>query len=166
MLASMSRRARHGNLLMLSLTHMRGAASSTTAEASCSEDTTGKNMPWELKNLAEHPLQYLALQLEPQGMHKLWRDGVDIGAPQVSTELFEPGNTLGSGVWECTPGSWTITRSNTESFLVLRGRATLTNSDGSIRVVLYPGVWHTTPAGWSGRWVVKQTVRKLFVLTP
>ena len=112
------------------------------------------------------PAAYLTVELEPQGTHKLWVAGVDAGSPQVSTKLFAPGNTLGTGLWECTPGSWSITRSNTESFLVLKGRATLTNADGGLRVELAAGVWHTTPAGWSGRWEVHQTVRKVFVLTP
>ena len=111
------------------------------------------------------PASYLTEKLEPQGTHKLWVEG-NSGPPQVSTKLFSPGNTLGTGLWECTPGSWHITRSTTESFLVLKGKATITNADGSMRAALTPGVWHTTPASWSGHWEVHETVRKLFVLTP
>ena len=104
--------------------------------------------------------------LEPQGIHKLWVKGKDSGSPQVSTKVFEPGNTLGAGLWECTPGSWSITRDTTETFLVLQGKALLTEADGSLRVELRPGVWHTTPSGWTGSWSVEETVRKMFVLSP
>ena len=112
------------------------------------------------------PPAYLAEVLEPQGLHKLWVEGEDRGLPKVSTKLFEQGNTMGAGLWECTPGSWSITRDTTESFLVLQGKATLTEADGRLRVELRPGMWHTTPSGWNGRWEVKETVRKMFVLSP
>ena len=109
------------------------------------------------------PADFVSMPLEPQGVHKLADQG---SMPMVSTKLFPPGNTGGAGVWECTPGAWHITRTTTETFLVLSGRATITNADGSLRVELVPGVWHTTPSGWSGRWDVTSTLRKMFVLTP
>uniref|UniRef100_A0A6V0GSL7 (S)-ureidoglycine aminohydrolase cupin domain-containing protein n=1 Tax=Zooxanthella nutricula TaxID=1333877 RepID=A0A6V0GSL7_9DINO len=126
----------------------------TCAAGSCTE---GESEPL--------PSEYLRMSVTPQGTHKLWRAGSDVGNPQVSTRLFDKGNTMGTGLWECTPGSWSITRDSTESFLVLKGAATLYDSDGALRVKLRPGVWHTTPAGWSGRWVVEETLRKLFVVT-
>lgn len=109
------------------------------------------------------PANYLSERLQPHGVHKLADPS---STPMVSTKLFPPGNTDGAGLWECSPGTWHITRATTETFLVLAGRATLTEADGSVRVRLEPGVWHTTPAGWSGRWEVHETTRKLFVLTP
>jgi len=112
------------------------------------------------------PGSYLTELLDPQGTHKKWVSGVDVGSPQVSTKQFDAGNTCGTGLWECTPGSWTILRDTTESFLVLAGTGSITNADGSFRVELKPGVWHTTPSGWEGRWEVTETVRKLFILTP
>lgn len=109
-------------------------------------------------------LPYLSESLEPQGVHKLADPD---SSPMVSTKQFPmPGNTEGAGLWECTPGTWHITRTTTETFLVLAGRATLTEADGSVRVQLEPGLWHTTPAGWIGRWEVHEATRKLFVLTP
>ena len=109
------------------------------------------------------PTDYLSEQLKPQGVHKLADPG---STPMVSTKEFPPGNLEGAGLWECTPGTWHITRTTTETFLVLSGKATLTEADGSLRVQLEPGLWHTTAAGWSGRWEVHETTRKLFVLTP
>ena len=111
---------------------------------------------------ADLPANYLTERLEPQGVHKLADPG---STPMVSTKAFPPGNTGGAGLWECTPGTWHITRTTTESFLVLAGKATLTEADGSVRVQLEPGLWHTTPAGWSGKWEVHETVRKMFVVT-
>ena len=125
----------------------------TLHAAAAQDDTCADNIP----------ASYLQEILEPQGRHKLADPGTD---PMVSTKLFPPGNTLGTGLWECTPGTWSITRTNTEAFLVLAGRATLTNADGTPRVSLEPGVWHTTPNGWRGKWEVTETVRKLFIITP
>jgi uncharacterized cupin superfamily protein len=109
------------------------------------------------------PGNYLTETLAPQGVHKLADPD---SKPLVSKKEFPPGNTLGAGLWECTPGTWEITRTTTETFLVLKGKATITESDGSVRVELVPGLWHTTPSGWSGRWEVTDTVRKMFILSP
>ena len=112
------------------------------------------------------PDSFLSVPLQPQGTHALWVDGVDVGSPQVSTATaLSAGNTLGAGLWECTPGSWTITRRTSETFLVLKGEAVLQDADGSHRATLTPGMWHTTPSGWTGRWEVTKTIRKLYVLS-
>ena len=139
------------------LTSSRHMASSTAAdlemlEAMCKEPP---------------PDSFLSVPLQPQGTHALWVDGVDFGLPQVSTATsLNAGNTLGAGLWECTPGSWTITRTTSETFLVLKGGAVLQDADGSHRATLVPGMWHTTPSGWTGRWEVTKTIRKLYVLSP
>jgi len=113
------------------------------------------------------PDSFLSVPLQPQGTHALWVDGVDFGLPQVSTATsLNAGNTLGAGLWECTPGSWKITRTTSETFLVLKGEAVLQDADGSHRATLAPGMWHTTPSGWTGRWEVTKTIRKLYVLLP
>lgn len=109
------------------------------------------------------PSNYLTVQLEPRGVHKLADPDSN---PQVSRNEFPPGNTLGTGLWECTPGTWNIVRDTSETFLVLKGKATITEADGTLRVELVPGLWHTTPSGWSGRWEVTETVRKLYMVTP
>lgn len=95
------------------------------------------------------PDSFLSVPLQPQGTHALWVDGVDFGLPQVSTATsLNAGNTLGAGLWECTPGSWKITRTTSETFLVLKGEAVLQDADGSHRATLAPGMWHTTPGMW------------------
>lgn len=109
------------------------------------------------------PDNYLSATLEPQGIHKLADTGSE---PMVSTKQFPPGNTLGTGLWECTPGSWHIKRTTGESFLVLKGKATIYEEDGTtVRAELRPGLWHTTPVGWTGQWIVTETVRKMFIVT-
>ncbi len=110
--------------LLLCMTH---SATCTTDDATCAA--------------SDLPSQWAEAALEPQGLHTL----ADVGSsPMISTKLFPQGNTLGTGIWECTPGSWHITRTTTESFLVLSGRAKLTEADGSERVTLVPGLWHTS----------------------
>mmetsp|Transcript_74534 Transcript_74534/g.241962 ORF Transcript_74534/g.241962 Transcript_74534/m.241962 type:complete len:172 (-) Transcript_74534:54-569(-) len=152
---------RTNGVLVLALCALLAVASA--ADAAAADDATCSNGG----DCSDgNPDSYLAETLEPQGLHKLWTSGVDIGSPHVSTKAFPAGDTLATGLWECTPGSWSITRTTTESFLVLRGRATLTNADGGWRIELAPGIWHVTPTGWSGRWEVTETIRKHFVLTP
>ena len=76
--------------------------------------------------------------------------------------LFDHG-AIKCGVWECTPGGWTIEdRPNTEIIHVLKGAARLTDADGTVHD-LVAGSAHVLPKGWSGRWDITETVRKLYV---
>jgi len=91
------------------------------------------------------------------------RAGADAGTPTTWTRVLFESGPIGCGVWECTPGGWTIEdRPNTEIIHVLRGSATITDADGN-RHELTAGSAHVLPKGWSGRWDVTQTVRKLYV---
>jgi uncharacterized cupin superfamily protein len=92
------------------------------------------------------------------------RIGADSGEPITSGRVFYEGNGIQVGVWECTPGGWAIEdRPDHETVQILKGRATLTNADGSA-VVLTAGDVLTLPKGWTGRWDIEETVRKLFVV--
>ncbi|KAL1521521.1 hypothetical protein AB1Y20_021181 [Prymnesium parvum] len=107
-------------------------------------------------------LPYQHTSLEGRGM----RAGADKGSPVVSMKTFDRGNTLGAGIWECEPGGFPVVGStSTETVLILKGKGTITNADGS-QVALTPGTWHTLPTGWSGRWDIEETLRKLYVRTP
>lgn len=103
----------------------------------------------------------LADALEPYGP----RLGADVGSPSTSGRVLHT-STDGSievGIWECTPGGWAIeNRPNTETVMILRGRATITDADGT-RHVLVPGTSLTLPLGWSGRWDIEETIRKVYV---
>ena len=66
------------------------------------------------------------------------------------------------GVWECTPGEFLFNRVGySEVFTVLSGRATL-HIDGGPSFELVPGAMILTPSGTTGRWVVHETVRKVY----
>ena len=97
--------------------------------------------------------------LEPWGP----RVGSDAGDPQTSGITFFEGHGVSVGVWECTPGGWQISdRADTETMLLLAGAVTITPLDGEPGD-LEEGDGFVLPRGWSGRWDVTETVRKLFV---
>jgi len=92
------------------------------------------------------------------------RAGADSGAPVMSGRIFYEGNGVQVGVWECTPGGWAIeNRPDHETVQILSGRARLTDADGA-SVELSAGDVLTLPKGWSGRWDILETVRKLYVI--
>ena len=100
------------------------------------------------------------MELEPAGQ----RDGADQGDPQVSASEISDTNGIQVGVWECTAGGWpVIDRPNTEVASILSGKATLTDANGVERE-LVAGSIVTLPKGWSGRWDITETVRKVYVI--
>lgn len=97
--------------------------------------------------------------LEPTGP----RVGADVGTPVTATRVLHHDGPVQVGIWECTPGGWSIERrTNTEVVRILAGRARITDADGAIRE-LVPGSQVVLPRGWSGRWDITETVRKLYV---
>jgi uncharacterized cupin superfamily protein len=99
-------------------------------------------------------------ELEPLGP----RAGADDGDPQTSGITFFSGHGVEVGVWECTPGGWAIVdRPTTETMLLLGGTARITPAGGE-PVELEEGDVFVLPKGWSGRWDVLETVRKLYVI--
>lgn len=93
------------------------------------------------------------------------RVGADAGEPQTSGRVLHrsaDGRTE-VGVWQCTPGGWSVTdRPDTETVHLLAGRARLSDAGGGSRE-LGAGDAAVLPAGWSGRWDILETVRKLYV---
>lgn len=100
------------------------------------------------------------MTLSPTGM----REGYDTGYPQTSaTEIFSDGKTH-VGIWECTPGGWSIeNRSDTETCSIISGRGVITDADGT-QHILVPGSVIVLPKGWSGRWDISETLRKLYII--
>ena len=71
---------------------------------------------------------------------------------------------LNVGVWEATFGSFPASRDGyDEVFVCLSGRATMTGNDG-VRYDLSPGSVLFTPAGFTGRWDVSETFRKVYCI--
>jgi len=101
-----------------------------------------------------------SMALDPAGV----RVGFDQGDPQVSHREISKDGPVAVGVWECTPGGWSIVdRGDTEVCSIVGGRGTITDADGTIRL-LTPGAVVTLPKGWSGRWDISETLRKVYVL--
>ena len=93
------------------------------------------------------------------------RTGADSGAPMMSGCVLYQGPGVEVGIWRCTPGGWAIVdRPDTESVLILEGRAQITDASGFM-VELTAGSALVLPAGWSGRWDILETVVKHYVTT-
>jgi uncharacterized cupin superfamily protein len=92
------------------------------------------------------------------------RVGADSGDPQTSSITFFSGHGVDVGVWECTPGGWLILdRPDTETMMLLAGTVTITPVGGE-PVELAEGDVFVLPKGWSGRWDITETVRKLYII--
>ena len=91
------------------------------------------------------------------------RTGADSGAPMMSGRVLYEGAGVEVGFWRCTPGGWAIVdRPDTESVLILEGRARITDESG-LMIELTAGSALVLPAGWSGRWDILDTVVKHYV---
>jgi uncharacterized cupin superfamily protein len=107
------------------------------------------------------PTDTLFGELEPTGP----RAGADRGQPETWTRVIfqSPDGRMQVGVWQCTPGGWAIVdRPDTETVHILEGRARITDADGGVHD-LSEGDAIVLPKGWSGRWDIVETVRKLYV---
>ena len=89
------------------------------------------------------------------------RAGADSGDPQVSSHTISNNDGIHVGVWECAPGGWpVVNRADTEIATIISGGGTITNEDG-VAQALGPGVVVTLPKGWTGRWDITETLRKV-----
>jgi uncharacterized cupin superfamily protein len=95
-------------------------------------------------------------ELEPNG-HRV---GFDSGDPQTSILRFD--TEVKTGVWECQPGGWQATREDTEVCYIVSGRATITDGQTGTAFEVSSGDVIVQPKGWSGRWEVTDTIRKVY----
>ncbi|MFJ7213677.1 cupin domain-containing protein [Amycolatopsis sp. NPDC098790] len=103
----------------------------------------------------------LAGPLSPAGV----RAGADSGNPQLRVAAIAPDAHGTIGVWECQPGGWPVVdRSDTEVCVVLSGAATITDGETGTRHDLRAGDLLVLPVGWTGRWDVTETLRKVYVI--
>ncbi|KAB1590560.1 cupin domain-containing protein [Burkholderia cepacia] len=65
------------------------------------------------------------------------------------------------GIWECTPGRWTIEYDESEYCEMLSGVAIVRDADGRERV-LRAGDRFVIPPGFRGTWEVVETCRKIY----
>lgn len=99
--------------------------------------------------------------LEPAGQ----RAGADSGDPQLGTLSVAPEAAGNKGVWECQPGGWPVVdRQDTEVCYILSGRAILTDVARGDKREITAGDLVVLPVGWTGRWDVIETVRKVYAI--
>jgi uncharacterized cupin superfamily protein len=97
--------------------------------------------------------------LEPRGQ----RPGADRGDPQMSSLDFSTPGDVRVGVWECEPGGWPVVdRPTTETCYILSGRATITDDATGHSFEITAGDVIVQPKGWTGRWDVSETIRKVW----
>jgi len=89
----------------------------------------------------------------------------DWGKAECSSKEFWEFGPMEIGTWACTPGGFEVVdRPTTEMFVVLEGCGFLTNLDGTTARRFGPGSTVVLPKGWSGRWDILETVRKVYLV--
>ena len=83
------------------------------------------------------------------------------GAPETGSRALAAVAGVEVGVWEMSPGTATDVEVD-EVFVVLSGSATVTFEDGEA-VDLAPGSVVRLRAGEQTTWVVRETLRKIYV---
>jgi uncharacterized cupin superfamily protein len=97
--------------------------------------------------------------LEPKGQ----RLGAGSGDPQIASISFDAPADVRVGVWECAPGGWPVLeRPDTETCYIVSGRATITDGETGAKYDISAGDVVVQPRGWSGRWDVTETIRKVY----
>ncbi len=103
--------------------------------------------------------QSLFDRLEDLGL----KPGADSGTPMTRGCVLKTWQNVETGLWECTPGGWTVEdRPDEESVIILAGRARVTDADGTVNVIS-EGSTVVFPRGWYGRWDVEETIVKYYV---
>lgn len=107
------------------------------------------------------PATTITGELEPAGQ----RPGADSGDPQLGILRFDTDGAVRAGVWESAPGGWPVEkREDTETCYILSGHATVTDGATGKTFEVSAGDVIVQPEGWSGRWDVHETIRKVWSL--
>ncbi|MDR5701642.1 cupin domain-containing protein [Agromyces aerolatus] len=97
--------------------------------------------------------------LQPRGI----RPGADRGTPLVRSTAVASGDGA-AGIWESEPGGWPVLdRADTEVCYIQSGSGTVTDLATGQTFELRAGDLLVLPEGWSGRWDVHETLRKVYV---
>lgn len=83
------------------------------------------------------------------------------GSPEAGSRALAAVAGVEVGVWEMTPGTATDVEVD-EVFVVLSGSGTVSFDDGE-EVDLHPGSVVRLRAGEATTWVVRETIRKIYV---
>ena len=84
------------------------------------------------------------------------------GAPEAGARALAAVSGVEVGVWEMTPGTATDVEVD-EVFVVLSGAGTVSFDDDGEQVDLAPGSVVRLRAGERTTWVVRETIRKIYV---
>lgn len=104
--------------------------------------------------------ELLSISLDEDGP----RAGATAGSPIESSKTLYSDAVCEIGLWSITPGEFPgAKRGIAEHMLILAGDATITGDDGTT-VELSPGVSFVQPDGWTGRWIVRETVVKQYTI--
>ena len=68
-----------------------------------------------------------------------------------------------SGVWTCSPGTWRCTVTSDEYCHFLDGECTYVHESGDV-IEVRPDTLAFFPQGWTGRCIVRATVRKVYLI--
>ena len=104
--------------------------------------------------------------------------GIDLGELKDKPTTLTPGQKEASttlwtsadgrtriGVWECNTGNFTGDRTAAAEYChIIKGRAKLSNEDGSGTREVGPGDLLILPQGWKGSWEILEDMRKLFII--
>lgn len=86
------------------------------------------------------------------------------GQVESTLSVWEAGPHTSAGVWECEPGEFTAVRDDcTEICQILSGSGSVHGDDGT-SADLEPGSLLVLPLGWHGTWVIREKIRKTYVL--
>jgi hypothetical protein len=90
--------------------------------------------------------------------------GAAPGSAKTAELVLFAGERTETGIWEVTPGIFDAVHGPYVEFMhFVAGDATITAAGGEVHEVR-PGVVLTVPSGWRGRWEVRETVRKTYVI--
>lgn len=86
------------------------------------------------------------------------------GAPTASTFVIEDSPTHQVGLWRVTPGEFVTDHTGYMEYIhLLAGAGQLIDEDG-VALELGPGVTVLMQPGWKGRWVVHETITKVYTV--
>lgn len=86
------------------------------------------------------------------------------GAPAASTFVIEDTPTHQLGLWRVTPGEFLTDHAGYAEYIhVLSGVGRLIDEDGVV-MELGPGVTVLLQPGWKGRWIVEETITKVYTV--
>jgi len=91
-------------------------------------------------------------------------DRVLSGSPEAKTLVLRSDERSETGLWQCSPGTFSTIRDGYSEFIhIISGSGELISDDGTT-YVLKPGLIISLDDGWSGRWVITETVTKSYAV--